>query len=338
MKLNRLWRMAPTLALLGSSLAWAQTGDNAEVRARVEKAAAGLAGELAAKCPAAAPDSKPAYDSCRQALFAEGSVLRSSLPKYVLWGRQRDPNVSLKNTNLTQFGPDVFSNMYLPLFMFNGKHTVKYVESEGLYQVRLQTAFRNRLEPGQFPYPFWHEADKWGMYEQAREILLWWDGKKNQIKVAQFTVHAETPPIVATESVKHPPHDGKWLWTDAQGRTQPMVTVFDGVFKAENPYISKLDSSYKALALRLRESQCDECHVPNNPDKMKRLVLLQTPAHAGAEIARVIKSVRDDKMPIDKIGVEQPLDAAAKAALLKDAEAFEKMFLAAKEWEKNARR
>jgi hypothetical protein len=336
MKSKLFVRGVAALALCASAAVWAQ--DTTEARAKVERSAAALAAELSAKCPVAAPGSVEAYNTCRAGLFQDGSVLRKSLPSFVLWGRQGDPKRSLKDTNLTQFGPDVFSNMYLPLFMFNGKHTVRFVESEGLYQVRLQAAFRNRLEPGQFPYPFWHEADKWAMYENAREILLYWDVKKDLIKVAQFTVHSEVPALIAVESVKHAAFDGKWLWTDAAGKTQPMVTLFDGLFKANNPYISKLDASYKTLALRLREGQCDDCHVANNPDKMKRLVLLQTPAHAGAEIRRVIQSVRDDKMPIDKIGVEQPLDAATKAALLKEAEAFEQIFIAAKKWEQEARR
>ena len=73
--------------------------------------------------------------------------------------------------------------------------------------------------------------------------------------------------------------------------------------------------------------------MPNNPDKSKRLVLLQTPAHAGAEIKRVIKAVRADKMPRDDIGMEQPLAQPIKAALLRDSEAFDTLYDAAKSWE-----
>lgn len=330
---------ATAALLMGLTLgARAQVGDTPEARERVQRSAAALAAELAAVCPVKAADDKAAYDTCRKGLFGDGSVLRAKLPAYVFWGRQRDPKLSLKETSLTQFAPDALANMYLSLFMFNGKHTVRYVESEGLYQVRLQTAFRNRLEPGQFPYPFWHEAEKWSMYENAREIVLHWDAKADRIRTAQFTTHSDVAPLQAVEPVLHSKHDGTWLWTDAQGRTQPMVTVFDGLFAARNPHIRAVDQTYKALALRLRENQCDGCHVPNNPDKMKRLVLLQTPAHAAGEVGRLIKSVREDKMPIDKIGVEQPLEAHAKAALLKDAEAFEQAYLAAKAWEKRETR
>jgi len=303
-----------------------------EARARVDKVAATLAAEMAQLCPAADPGDKAAFDACRKALYQD-SQFKRSLVDYVLWGRQRDPKLALKEQKLTQFGPDVLAGMYVPLFMFNGKYTVVPVEREGLYQIRLQTAFRNRLSPGQFPYPFWHEAEKWSMYEKANDIILWWDPKIEKVRFAQFTVFGENPPIVASNHVVPAAFDGKWMWIDAQGRTQPAVTVFDGLLRADNPYIGKLDVAYKNLALRLRESQCFQCHVPNNPDGMKKLVLLQTPMHAAAEIKRVMKQVRDDKMPRDEFGIEQPLDAKSKAALLNEGAAFEKLLDLAKQWE-----
>ncbi len=298
---------------------------------RVEKLAAELAAEMARLCPVADPGDQAAFESCRKALYA-GSQFKQSLSSYVLWGRQRDPKVALKETKLTQFNPDVLSGMYVPLFMFNGKYTVQHVASEGLYQVRLQTAFRNRLAPGQFPYPFWHEAEKWGMYEKANEVLLWLDAKDQRVKVAQFTMHGVQPPIQAHTPVTRA-FEGKWMWTDAQGQTQPAVTMFDSLLRPDNPYIGKVDSAYKSLALRLREGQCFECHVPTNPDGMKKLVLLQTPMHAAAEIKRVLKSVHKDSMPLDEFGIEKPLDAKTKAALLEEGVAFDKLLDLARQWE-----
>jgi hypothetical protein len=299
-------------------------------------AAAELADELARLCPLAAPGSQSAFDTCRQGLFGE-SVLRDKLNNIVLWGRQRDPKATLAATSLTQFAPDVLAGMYLPLFMFNGKHTVDYVEREGLFQIRLATAFRNRLTPGQFPYPFWHDSEKWNMYQGANTVMLWWDPTRSRIKVAQFTALGSDPPIAQVAAVAPRAFDGHWMWSDDEGKSQPKVTVFDGLYRADNPFLAKLDASYKVLALRLREGQCDTCHVPNNPDKAKRLVLLQTPAHAAAEIQRVLKSVRDDRMPRDEFGIENPLDARTKKALLEDGEAFAKVVDSAKRWEAQAR-
>jgi hypothetical protein len=306
--------------------------DPAQALAQARQAAAALANELAARCPLADPGSTPAFDACRQALFGP-STMRQQLSSNVLWGRQRSPTARLADTSLTQFAPDVLTSMYLPLFMFNGEHKVEWVESEKLARIRLRTAFRNRLQPGQFPYPFWHEAEKWSMYQGANEVLLWWHPGRARVTAAQFTVHGEQAPLARSEPV--PPHafSGQWMWSDAQGKAQPKVTLFDGLFQADNPYMASLDGAYKKLALRLREGQCDSCHVPDNPHKAKRLVLLQTPAHAAGEIRRVLKSLQTDRMPLDETGIETSLPPKVKQALLDDGEAFAKLVDAAKAWE-----
>jgi hypothetical protein len=303
-------------------------------RAQVEQLAAELAAELSRLCPSARPGDEAAFDRCRNALF-EDSLLKRSLSPYVLWGRVKDKDLSarLKETNLTQFAPDVLSGMYVPLFMFNGKHAVEYQAEEGMFRVRLDTAFRNRLPPGQFPYPFWHEESKWSTYQGANAMLLWVDPKTLKVKVAQFTDRGPNKPIVSSEWVRAPEFDGKWMWTDADGHEQPVATLFDGLFRSENPYAAKLDAAYRNLALKLRDAQCLDCHVPNNPEKMKKLVLLQSPAHAAGEIKRVMEAVRKDKMPLDQTGIEQPLDEPIKKALLEQGAAFEALVDAAKGWE-----
>jgi hypothetical protein len=84
----------------------------------------------------------------------------------------------------------------------------------------------------------------------------------------------------------------------------------------------------------MRNGTCNNCHVPDNPDKMKRLVLLQTPAHAAAEISRVMAAVRNNRMPLDEIGIEKELDAATKGVLLKYGATFESTVKAAYAWER----
>jgi len=43
---------------------------------------------------------------------------------------------------------------------------------------------------------------------------------------------------------------------------------------------------------------------------------MHTPAHAAGEIARLMTAVREDRMPLDDTGAEQPLELALKRALL----------------------
>lgn len=300
-----------------------------------------LAREFAEACPFGEPQDTRALERCKARLFAPRSALRASLPDYVLWGRMRDPDLALKDTTLTQFGPDVFSATYAPLFMFNGKHEIRFDERQNLYRIDFVTAFRNRLAPGLYPYPFWHEENKWSIYQGANRMTVWIgiDAKAGteKIKAMQFSAfgenHAAVPPKIDTPVFDKETH-AKWLWTDKDGHTQPQVTLFDGLFSAGNPNLTRLDETYRAMALQFRDGDCMSCHVPNNPDKMKRLVLLQTPAHAASEVDRVIKAVREDKMPMDEFGLEKPMPASKKDALLAAAEAFSRTLGAARDWER----
>ena len=284
-------------------------------------------------CPAAQPNDQVAYYACRKALF-DDSAFKQSLAPIVLWGRPRPTGARLKDTNLTQFAPDVLSGMYVSLFMFNGKHTVEFDKTEGLYRVAVETAFRNRLAPGQFPYPFWHDDNKWTTYQGANQITFWVDHNSIKVRFGQFTNKGPHASIIAIEPLAPPKFDGKWQWTDDKGVTQPVVTVFDGLYSPKNPKLAPLDLAYKDLALKLRDGQCDSCHVPNNPDKMKKLVLLQSPAHAAGEIKRLLKAVKDDKMPLDDFGIEKALHPETKQALLESAVRFDAALDAVRLWEK----
>lgn len=306
-----------------------------QIPADVQAMAKRLATELSSSCPLAELNDQAALDSCRKALYGP-SVFRASLSPVTIWGRHnvKKPDALLKDTNLTQFRADVLSGMYMPLFMFTGKHNVTYVEREKLYRIELASTFRKRLPPGQFPYPFWHSDEKWETYQKSNAIFFWVDPQRLKITHAQFTPFGTLTPKTNVADIKYE-FDGKWMWTDENGVEQPKVTLFDGLMSADNPYIHKLDESYKELALTLRDGQCFACHEPSNAYGMKQLVLLQTPAHAAGEIDRVIQSVESDRMPRSEYtGQPQPLEAAKKQALLDKAQAFSTLLRYAKKWER----
>lgn len=325
--------------LLAATLAFScgvQAQEKRAIPPNIALAAAEIAAELASSCPLAPAGDVNAYTQCRQTLFGP-SQLRAHVAPIMLWGRQnKKDNATLRQTNLTQFAPDAWTGMYAPLFMFNGRHTVEWVADEKMFLVRLEAAFRNRLPPGQFPYPFWHDEAKWSMYENARSMMLWISPETGTIKVAQFTDVAPTPLLQPVQTVQHEKYQGPWLWTDDKGHTQPAVTLFDGLYRPENPYLGNVDKRYRDLALQMRESQCVNCHVPNNPDKMSRLVLLSTPAHAAAEVDRLIKAVREDRMPMDEFRLSYALSEDNKKWLLESALAFKATLTAARQWEDEA--
>ena len=302
---------------------------------RAKELAAKIIGELAANCPVKPVNDMDALKRCRAALFRNDSAFRAGLKSFILWGRPPggDMNATLKEFRTTQFGNDVFTGVYAPMWMWDGKYEVEYIARDKVYRIMASAAFRNELDYGQYPYPFWHDAKKWTDYEDANTVAIWIDPRT--MKLSQFTFYkrADKPALVALTRRHTPTFDDKWMWVDNKGQQQPAPTLFVSLYSDKNPNLAKLDASYKKFALTMRDAQCDSCHVPNNPDKMKRLVLLQTPLHAASEIERVIKDVKRDRMPLDDTGIEKPLDDELKARFLRDAEEFAAVVKAAREWE-----
>jgi hypothetical protein len=114
--------------------------------------------------------------------------------------------------------------------------------------------------------------------------LLWVNPKTAKIVIGQFTERGSGGNVVSTQPTK-PKFDGRWMWVDSDGRIQPQVTLFDGLFRKDNPHLPTLDQTYRTLALRMRDGQYDNCHMPHNPMPMRRLVLMHTPAHAAGQFA-----------------------------------------------------
>ncbi|WP_139826421.1 hypothetical protein [Derxia lacustris] len=320
---------APVTLAPGAPASLAGAPDLAPLRAQ----AARIAAELAERCPLAAPSDAAALDACRQAMF-HGSALRNALAADIAWGRDgKFPTSPLAATGLTRFSPDALAGMYLPLFMFNGRWSVDYVPEEGRARLRLEAAFRNRLAPGEFPYPFWHDPAKWSAYENTHAIVLWWAPDGASFDVGQFSWRGPLAAGAHIDPLPTPAFDGRWMWTDAQGRMQPKVTLFDGLYSAGNPYKKRVDASYRSFALALRKGDCVSCHSPDNASGMQRLVLLQTPMHAATEIDAVLDSIRRERMPIDTYGSEIALDAATRRLLLDRGAKFAAEVKAARDWE-----
>ncbi|MGE4080220.1 MAG: hypothetical protein AB7F22_32220 [Reyranella sp.] len=308
-----------------------------DARPGIEATVGQLAAELSTVCPLADPGDRQAFDACRQALFRD-SLVRRSVDTILLWGRPHPrPGESLKATTLTELAPEVWAGLYAPLFMFDGSWHLEHDDSEVLYRARLGALFRNALDPGQYPYPFWHDARKWNDYQAANTVILWISPTSGKIVAGQFTNDGRQRPGLRSEPVRPPPFDGQWMWTDATGATQPAPTLFRGLFSDRNPHLRDLETRYHALANAMRKGHCNDCHVPANPSRMSRLVLLQTPVHAASEIKRLMKAVRDNDMPVDDTMLDREIDADSKETLLQRGAAFEALIDAARAWEEAQR-
>ncbi len=289
---------------------------------------------LAEACPPAATGDKAAFDSCREKLFGD-KFLHENMRDYVLWGGGK-AGAPVEQLNLTQFDRSIYRGLYLSLFMFTGESWTEVLPEQNRLLVHVVTRFRNTLKPGEYPYPFWHAAEKWGAYQTVNNLAITIDLKDAKILAFQRTDGGKDAQNIAFTPAGPPRAFNKdeWMWQDENGQLQPKVTLYDGLYHPDNPHLSSLEKTYFDFALEMRNNTCMVCHVPNNPEKMRHLVLLQTPAHAAGEIGRIIRAVKADAMPGKSwAGPKGIKDPKAKEKFLAYAEAFKTQVDAAAAWE-----
>jgi hypothetical protein len=135
-----------------------------------------IAREFAEASPLADPADARARDAaaaklveCRDFLSAVGGRL--------LWGgcepvQGYDPTTY----SLTEFDPLVWLKLYGSTLMFTGEHEVK---TAGPFSVlELKARFRSHLDPGDYPYPFWHSAEKWQAYLDLASLCVVFQDEK----------------------------------------------------------------------------------------------------------------------------------------------------------------
>lgn len=297
-------------------------------RAQLETLAATIAGQLAAACPIVAPDNATAFSQCVSAIKNDHSI---PFGDRLLWGGDQ-PQQIIRKKALTNFQKDVFQLMYLPLFAFTGEWSVTHDDLNDVEVIRIGAMFRNRLAPGEYPYPFWHSADKWSDYETARGINLYLDTAGRVVAATRSREGSDT----GRKGYAHyqpPAFDGKWMWTDPDGKPEPQVSLFSNKYSQENPFLPQLDITYKAFALEMRNGTCVRCHTPNNRSGMGQLILLQTPNHAAGEIGSVLKAVRTGDMPQNDFGLKNELDGKLREAILSLGGQFQETLAKADQWE-----
>lgn len=294
---------------------------------RLEVLAEALAKSMAAACPVVAYDDEAAFQACTRALR------KMALPfePAIAWGGDQ-PHKQIKKKRLTHFNSQVFKAMYLPLYSFTGRWSLGEDERSHAPIIRLEAYFRNILPPGDYPYPFWHSADKWQAYEASNEIDLYFDSKGLAFIVTRDAAGSEEH-RGAYAHASTSAFTGAWQWRDANGNLQPHASLFSAWYSQDNPCLPALDRRYKAFAMRIRDESCLECHTPANKAESERLVLLQTPMHAAGEIDNVIKAVRSEEMPEDDIGLRKAIPPERRAAVLRAAVAFRDELALADKWE-----
>lgn len=327
-----LTKFAITLAAMGVIVsAWSPSADAARTREELQQIATKLVGELAQACP-----HKPGQSSERAAYQACVSHLLQSttlpLAPVVLWGGDQ-PDLRIKDRKLTRFNDETFRRLYMPMMSFTGKFTLERDARDNLDVIRVEAYFRNAMPSGDYPYPFWHNDSTWGSFEAMNFMNFYLDDKGRVIVMTRSAGGSNadrgpyahvTPPAFVKD---------QWTWTDSSGQQQPRITMFSARYQANNPALAKLDGKYRAFADAMREVSCVGCHNPKNPPGTARLVLLQTPLHAAAEIEHVIKSVQSNDMPVNDMGLPKDISPTQREAILATARAFRDELKAADNWE-----
>jgi len=316
------------LRLIKFSIAFCLLTGVARAAVPLERLAEHTASVLTSACPKAAPDDMTAFNKCAAALRAES---RLPFMAQVLWGGDQ-ASLPIKKKHVTDFQSRIFQELYLPLFYFTGKWAVRHDDVTNADVVRVEAFFRNDLPPGEYPYPFWHSADKWNDYERANEIDFYVDHNEKFFAITRARIGDETArgPYAHREP---PVFDGKWTWRDAQGRMEPKVSLFSSKYSADNPFLRPLDKTYTDLAMQLRDGTCMDCHTPINKAGADHLVIFQTPMHAAGAIGKMLHMVKQGDMPQNEWGEKVPLGDKLKTALLKTGESFRRQLAEADEWE-----
>lgn len=238
-------------------------------------------------CPAAAVDDAAARDACADRL-TQLAVLRDAMSEPFFWGAQKaDAGYDFAPSGKTHFNPLVWRRMYLSTYAFPGEYRIEKVDD--LTVIHLAHQFRNGLDMGAYPYPFWHSKDKWDSYQQSAEVMFFIRGGKLIGALRSAEKDAAKPNF---------PHawDGQWHWTGEEG-AEPYVTLYSYLFKPQNPHVTRLDDAYRALEEELRAETCITCHSPDNLVKMNPLELFSYPNQAIAGRYDIVAQLEHNIMP-----------------------------------------
>jgi hypothetical protein len=284
------------------------------------KLATEIAKGIITACPVADPKDKIAHKLCGEKL-TKFALLGDSMSESFVWGLETKAGdyELASNRTTTSFNDFVWRRIYLSMFMFPGKYKIEQVDNRTI--LRLPYQFRNQLDMGDYPYPFWHSKKKWDAFQLSPELLFVFE--KGKIAGALRSVERDkSRPYVAHE------WDGKWQWTDEKGEQQPTVTLYKSIFSLTNPHVSELDVAYRAFESESRKFNCAVCHNPSNASKMYPLAILNYPNQALSARHSVVSVIENNTMPppsVDAKQVAHPagiVEEAEKEKLLKLAKAF----------------
>ncbi len=287
---------------------------------------------LTSACPSAPADDEQARDLCAAALTDFG-LLRDSMASPFRWGGQQQQDGGVEDgwdleAHVTRFDPRVWRRLYLSLYSFSSEHRVE-VLSDGRTLLHLKPHFRNKLDMGAYPYPFWHRISKWESYQLAEELVFIIKDKKILGASRSFASRTDRSDFVTHE------WGGQWEWRTG-GELMPFAALYTYFFSKENPYVVPLEAAYRASEFKLRQQNCLVCHSPDNGSAMAQLELFSYPNQALGARHRIVEQLEKNLMPTQDParGYAQGMsDEADRLELLELARRFAALGDQAMQWE-----
>jgi hypothetical protein len=236
----------------------------------------------------AAADDEQARAQCA-ANLSENKALAAVMKNPFLWGGQKaGSSYHPEESNMNWFNTFVWRRMYLSLLMFTGDMRIEQT-SDGLTVVHMAAMFRNQLDMGSYPYPFWHSQKKWDSYQLAREILVVIQNGK-WIGAMRSADQDPSRPTVAHA------WSGQWHWEQA-ATPMPYVSLYQYLLSAQNPHAERLDAAYRALSDGLRSQSCMMCHSPDNHAGITPLEFFNYPNQALTARNSIVARLQQNDMP-----------------------------------------
>lgn len=285
--------------------------------------------ELAGAAPAAKPNDVTAYAAASRKL-ADSALFERVSDETICWGlhtegRPFDPG----EQSVTEFDPRVWCTEYLAGFMFSGRHSIEKMAAFTV--LAMDSTFRNEMDSGDYPYPFWQSPKKWQSYQLTKQVLFVF--QKNRL-IASYRSSDEDPsrPTVARK------FDGNWHWSGKDHLVEPHVSLYSNLFSKDNPHVVGMETAYKNLESAVRQSTCVSCHSPDNASHMKKLILLNFPNQALGARHSLVKALESNAMPPEDKDKGSPAgigDEATKAKFVTLAREFSDIGDKALDFEKN---
>jgi hypothetical protein len=247
-----------------------------------------IAQALTTSCPMSGAADEQARAQCA-ANLSDSKSLAAVMQEPFLWGGQKPgSSYHLEESNTNRFNVFVWRRMYLSLLMFPGNMTIEQT-ADGLTVVHMPYQFRNALDMGSYPYPFWHSKKKWDSYQLAPEIAL-------IIKNGKWIGALRSPDQDMSHSQVAHTWSGQWRWEQG-AEPMPYVSLYKYLLSPKNPNVERVDAAYRALSDGLRAQSCFMCHSPDNHANQTQLEFFNYPNQALYSRNSIISDLQANVMP-----------------------------------------